>query len=157
MKKINALNDLLFEQTINVHSSIKTILEDLPFIIERCSDPAIRSILKFHFDVFRVQEKRVRLAFNQFESGYQTGSSEVKEMLKNIFCRIGRSESSVVIDTIIVMGITQISAYMLETMTQSRDLAASLGHKHLSEYLEECMQTETKLQEKIREHEQVVF
>lgn len=153
MKKLKSLNDLLFEQTIMLHSNIRTVIDDLHYLIERSHDSTLKSLLKNHFDHLRIQELRVKNVFNYFESNYRTESYEIKEMLKSIFCRIGRTSDSYLIDSIIALGMKQVSGYMTLSMATAKDLANTLEHKHLQEYIEECMKEESKFLEKLESYE----
>jgi hypothetical protein len=152
MKKITSLNDLLFEQAISDHINLLCVIDEFRFLIDRANDPMLKSLLLKHYDSVRLQEQKVHHIFQQFHK-HHSEKAEIREMISNVFRRIGRTEDPMIIDAIIVNGVKQITGYMMVNLNLSKELSWGLEHMNLNEYISECLSEETRFRNRLESYE----
>ena len=158
MEKIIDLKDLLKHEILDLYSAEEQIIEGLPKMIEKATDPQLKEALSLHLEVTKRHTERldnIKATFmenkeeqdNGFFSNLFGGTNSVKckgteGLIKEAENLMGENMTSQAMDAAIIGAAQKIEHYEIAGYGTARAYAAELNLEFIASQLEETLDEE---------------
>ncbi len=158
MEKIIDLKDLLKHEILDLYSAEEQIIEGLPKMIEKATDPQLKEALSLHLEVTKRHKERldnIKATFiedkeeqdNGFFSNLFGGTNSVKckgteGLIKEAENLMGENMTSQAMDAAIIGAAQKIEHYEIAGYGTARAYAAELNLEFIASQLEETLDEE---------------
>ncbi|MEP6584247.1 MAG: DUF892 family protein [Ginsengibacter sp.] len=157
MEKIIDLKDLLKHEILDLYSAEEQIIEGLPKMIEKATDPQLKQALSSHLEITKRQKERLDgikatlIQDNQEDNGFFSnlfgGSNSVKckgteGLIEEAEKLMGENMTAEARDAAIIAAAQKIEHYEIAGYGTARAYASELGLEFVASKLEETLEEE---------------
>ena len=158
MKKIIDLEDLLKHEILDLYSAEEQIIDGLPKMIDKASDPQLKSALSAHLEVTKGHKERLESIKNSFidsnneaDNGFFSnlfgGTTSVKSrgiegLIKEAEKLMGEDMTPETMDAAIIAAVQKIEHYEIAGYGTARAYAIELNLDYIATQLEETLDEE---------------
>lgn len=147
---VDNLEQLFVEELRDLYDCEEQITEALPEMIEKASNPQLKSVLQEHLDVTKSQVRRLDDVFKRLG---QKSSGEtckgIKGILKEGEDLVSKGESPGVIDACIIASCQKVEHYEIAGYGTIRTFAQQLGREEFVGTLEDILNEEKEADMKL--------
>jgi ferritin-like metal-binding protein YciE len=140
---VNNLQDLFVEQLRDLYDCEDQITESLPKMIDKASNPELKSTLNQHLDVTRSQMQRLEGIFRELNQKAEGRSCKgIKGILKEGEDLVSQGTTPGVVDASIIASAQQVEHYEIAGYGTVRTFAEQLGKQGFARVLEQILSEE---------------
>jgi ferritin-like metal-binding protein YciE len=140
---VNNLRDLYIDQLRDLYDAENQIIDALPKLIEKSSNPELKNALQQHLDVTRTQAQRIERICSSLDIKPKGESCKgMKGVIKEGDDLVSKGNSSGVIDASIIASAQRVEHYEMAGYGTARTYAQQLGRTQDAQLLEQTLNEE---------------
>ncbi len=142
-KTLDTLEDLFWIQMDDLYSAEEQLMEALPKMVEKATDPTLGKALEHHLQLTQLQFERLQQVYDDFdrEPGNETCKA-MKGLIEEGEHVLEARGSDSVRDAAIIGAAQRVEHYEISAYGTVRALAVGLGHAEAAALLEETLAEE---------------
>ena len=147
---IENLQQLFVEQLRDLYDGEQQITEALPKLIEKASNPQLKSALQEHLQITESQIERLEDIFEQLDEDPDGESCKgMKGVIKEGDDVVGKAKDSAVRDASIITSAQRVEHYEIAGYGTVKTYARQLGKQEWAQILEEILNEEKEADQKL--------
>ena len=140
---VENLQQLFVEQLRDLYDGEQQITEALPKLIEKASNPQLKSALQEHLDITNQQIERLEEIFDQLDEDADGETCKgMKGVIKEGDDLVGKADDAAVRDASIITSAQRVEHYEMAGYGTVKTYARQLGKPELASILEEILNEE---------------
>lgn len=147
---VENLQQLFVEQLRDLYDGEQQITEALPKLIEKASNPQLKSALQEHLDITNRQIDRLEEIFEQLDQDAEGETCKgMKGVIKEGDDLVGKADDPAVRDASIITSAQRVEHYEIAGYGTVKTYARQLGKPELARILEEILNEEKEADQKL--------
>ena len=147
---VENLQQLFVEQLRDLYDGEQQITEALPKLIEKASNPQLKSALQEHLDITKQQIDRLDDIFEQLDEDADGETCKgMKGVIKEGDDLVGKADDAAVRDASIITSAQRVEHYEMAGYGTVKTYARQLGKPELARILEEILNEEKEADQKL--------
>jgi ferritin-like metal-binding protein YciE len=148
--KVENLQQLFVEQLRDLYDGEQQITEALPKLIEKASNPQLKSALQEHLQITESQIERLEDIFEQLDEDPEGESCKgMKGVIKEGDDVVGKAKDPAVRDASIITSAQRVEHYEIAGYGTVKTYARQLGKQEWAQILEEILSEEKEADQKL--------
>ncbi len=147
---VENLQQLFVEQLRDLYDGEQQITEALPKLIEKASNPQLKSALQEHLEITRSQIERLDDIFDQLDEDADGETCKgMKGVIKEGDDLVGKADDAGVRDASIITSAQRVEHYEIAGYGTVKTYARQLGKQDFARILEEILNEEKEADQKL--------
>jgi ferritin-like metal-binding protein YciE len=150
--KVDNLQQLFVEQLRDLYDGEQQITEALPKLIEKASNPELKSALQEHLNITKQQISRLDSIFNKLDEEPSGESCKgMKGVIKEGDDLVSKADDPAVRDASIITSAQRVEHYEIAGYGTVKTYARQLGKNEVAKILEQILNEEKEADQKLNQ------